>query len=81
MKYITYEMPFEGRQMILFPANINHDFIARSLGVEHKVLSAGFVYCQDYANNGAPYCTGHSVTLCKHAKEGDNELLTMLLRG
>lgn len=81
MKYIVYESSLYDKEMILFSATIDHITMAKRLNVEDKVTSAGFVYCQDYVNNGVPYCTGKSVTLDKKVADGDNELLAMFLRG
>ncbi len=75
-KYIMMKGGLATETPYIFLGTEDHSTVARAVGGEENVLSAGFVYLHD----GEVYCTGKSTTLGIGPRDVDAGIIKMMLR-
>ena len=79
MKYIVYHKGHIENCAVIFNRLTDHDDMARKLGADIKVVSAGFVTLDLQDDKyPVPRCYGKSVSLNKVSREEDSEILRKL---
>lgn len=76
MKYIIYNQGHLMNLVVLFERLTNHDDMARKLGPQVEIKSAGFVTLDiEEGRYPVPKCYGKSVSLNKVSREQDSEIV------